>query len=175
MLDFSIFFNKSLTKYISFPPFYNQEFIPETRIMRMNFFLKHEKKTALFFGFIIYMLTFLSKKFNITLPYNVYFNGSISCIVISRGSGFLKLYINKAQNNISSIGSEDMEKGTKYMQIMLDEVLNVFESKNLIRNKTKSKIIENINVNNLYISFINFNNFLHNLIHENKDNSNIII
>ena len=176
LLEFSsIFFNKSLTKYISFPPFYNQEFIPETRIMRMNFFLKHEKKTALFFGFIIYMLTFLSKKFNITLPYNVYFNGSISCIVISRGSGFLKLYINKAQNNISSIGSEDMEKGTKYMQIMLDEVLNVFESKNLIRNKTKSKIIENINVNNLYISFINFNNFLHNLIHENKDNSNIII
>lgn len=175
LLEFSsIFFNKSLTKYISFPPFYNQDFIPETRIMRMNFYLTHEKKTSLFFGFIIYMLTVLSKKFNITLPYNVYYNGSISCIVVSKGAGFLKLYINQGPNNISSIGSEDMEKGTKYMQIMLDEVLNVLENKNLIKNKTKSKIIENINAHNLYTSFITFNNFLHNLIQEKKDNSNNI-
>lgn len=175
LLEFSaIFFNKSLTKYISFPPFYNQNFFPETRIMRMNFYLKHEKKTALFFGYIIYMLTILSKKFNITLPYNVYYNGSISCIVFSKGSGFLKLYINQGQNNISSIGSEDMEKGTKYMQIMLDEVINFLENKNLIRNIKKQKITENINVNNLYTSFINFNNFLHNLIQEKKDNSNNI-
>lgn len=163
----NIFFNRSTAAYLCFPPFYNQNFHNDTKFMRLNFYLAHDKNFSLFFGYIIYIISYLTKKFNITVPCNMYYNGSHSCVVINKGE-FTKMYLNKSLNNTSAIGTEDMELGSKFLQSSLDEIINFLYNQALITNKIKFKLKEELKVNNIYITFINFINYLHDLLKENE-------
>lgn len=163
----SIFLNRSAAAYLCFPPFYNQDFHNDTKFMRLNFYLSHDKNFSLFFGHIIYIISYLTKKFNITLPYSAYYNGSRSCLVINKGD-FTKMYYNKSLNNTAAIGTEDMEFGSKFLQAMLNEIITFLYSQELITKRRKFKLKEELKVNNIYITFINFTNYLYDLLKENE-------
>lgn len=76
-----VFFNQRLCKYITLPPFYHEAFSNKNKIKRLTYFENNEKRISLFLGFVVQIITYISKSLNIPMRYPLYVHGSSSSLV----------------------------------------------------------------------------------------------
>lgn len=173
-IEFSdVFFNKMTTKYLSFPQFYDQDFTQETSQMRAEFYQKRDRSSSLLFGYMINMAHFLSKKFNIILPYPIFYNGSKSSLIPSKKDNFVKFYITSENANLLYGGADSIENGTKYLQRIFSEIIGFFLKEGLIKNTEEFFSKEDEIKKNVFLSFIKLNNYMNTVIKENNPKHNI--
>jgi hypothetical protein len=179
----SVFFNKKIFThksqaaykgYFYLPPFYNQEFKVETRAMRMNFYNNYSDVYSTFFGFVICIAQYFSKKFNIALPFCLYERGSKSRIVMKNGNA-VNLYKDEIIGNSLSTMSEGIEEGAKLLRKVLEEIMNYLNGKGLLRelndgsNKERKRERSRVKMeerDNVFSLFVLFNNFVNEMVYD---------
>lgn len=78
------FFNKLCTKLFTIPHFYRQKFDNSNKIIKHQYFEKHNKEISVTLGTIASLINYLSKLFNIPLKHPLFINGSRSYIVVNK-------------------------------------------------------------------------------------------
>ena len=100
------FFNKNINIYKAFPTFYNlnKNALIQNKKTVDEFYNLNFREISSMFGNIIYLLTYISKKFDIILPFVLYYNGSKSMAFNSIGIGEknsgIDLYIKENERNM---------------------------------------------------------------------------
>ena len=81
------FFNIKINSYKAFPSFYkiNLTDLSLSKKIVEEFYNRNTKDISAMFGNIIFLLNYISKKFDIIFPYALYYNGSKSMIFMSIG------------------------------------------------------------------------------------------
>ena len=169
-----IFMHKSQTAYKGYfylPPFYNQEFKVETRAMRMNFYNNYSDVYSTFFGFLICIAQYFSKKFNIALPFCLYEKGSKSRIVMKNGNA-VNLYKDEIIGSSLSMMSEGIEEGAKLLRKVLEEIMCFLNGKGVLRevnDKEKKRERSRVKMeerDNVFSLFVLFNNFVNEMVYD---------
>ena len=158
------FFNKNINKFNAFPSFYK---IPLTDLkldkkMVENFYNKYNREVSAFFGNIVLLLIYLSKKFDIILPYALYYNGSKSIVFINmEGNNTVDLYLKDNDKNVLAYGAKnenEIQMKIELLSKMIYDVIMFFDSRKINSHKVN---VENINErkkkNNLYLNFMKLN------------------
>ena len=174
-----LFFNKNINKYNAFPSFYelNINEIIQKKKNVSEFYNKYFREVSTLFGNIIYLLTYISKKFDIIFPYSLYYNGSKSMVFIKLGnkSFGIDLHIKENDKNLS-FGNKQYEIDIYYkMEIiskMIYDVIMYFYSKGICSDKFK---MDDFNgkkrkkKNNMFLNFIKLNEMFKDILDLNKD------
>ena len=174
-----LFFNKSINKYNAFPSFYelNINEIIQKKKNVSEFYNKYFREVSTLFGNIIYLLTYISKKFDIIFPYSLYYNGSKSMVFIKLGnkSFGIDLHIKENDKNLS-FGNKQYEIDIYYkMEIiskMIYDVIMYFYSKGICSDKFK---MDDFNgkkrkkKNNMFLNFKKLNEMFKDILDLNKD------
>ena len=174
-----LFFNKNINKYNAFPSFYelNINEIIQKKKNVSEFYNKYFREVSTLFGNIIYLLTYISKKFDIIFPYSLYYNGSKSMVFIKLGnkSFGIDLHIKENDKNIS-FGNKQYEIDIYYkMEIiskMIYDVIMYFYSKGICSDKFK---MDDFNgkkrkkKNNMFLNFKKLNEMFKDILDLNKD------
>ena len=173
-----LFFNKSINKYNAFPSFYelNINEIIQKKKNVSEFYNKYFREVSTLFGNIIYLLTYISKKFDIIFPYSLYYNGSKSMVFIKLGnkSFGIDLHIKENDKNLS-FGNKQYEIDIYYkMEIiskMIYDVIMFFYSKGICSDKFK---MDDFNgkkrkkKNNMFLNFKKLNEMFKDILDLNK-------
>ena len=174
-----LFFNKNINKYNAFPSFYelNINEIIQKKKNVSEFYNKYFREVSTLFGNIIYLLTYISKKFDIIFPYSLYYNGSKSMVFIKLGnkSFGIDLHIKENDKNLS-FGNKQYEIDIYYkMEIiskMIYDVIMYFYSKGICSDKFK---MDDFNgkkrkkKNNMFLNFKKLNEMFKDILDLNKD------
>ena len=174
-----LFFNKNINKYNAFPSFYelNINEIIQKKKNVSEFYNKYFREVSTLFGNIIYLLTYISKKFDIIFPYSLYYNGSKSMVFIKLGnkSFGIDLHIKENDKNLS-FGNIQYEIDIYYkMEIiskMIYDVIMYFYSKGICSDKFK---MDDFNgkkrkkKNNMFLNFKKLNEMFKDILDLNKD------
>ena len=174
-----LFFNKNINKYNVFPSFYelNINEIIQKKKNVSEFYNKYFREVSTLFGNIIYLLTYISKKFDIIFPYSLYYNGSKSMVFIKLGnkSFGIDLHIKENDKNLS-FGNKQYEIDIYYkMEIiskMIYDVIMYFYSKGICSDKFK---MDDFNgkkrkkKNNMFLNFKKLNEMFKDILDLNKD------
>ena len=174
-----LFFNKNINKYNAFPSFYelNINEIIQKKKNVSEFYNKYFREVSTLFGNIIYLLTYISKKFDIIFPYSLYYNGSKSMVFIKLGnkSFGIDLHIKENDKNLS-FGNKQYEIDIYYkMEIiskMIYDVIMYFYSKGICSDKFK---MDDYNgkkrkkKNNMFLNFKKLNEMFKDILDLNKD------
>ena len=144
--EFSYFyFNKILSDIYFIPYFYKLEFNPDILNVRTNFYINYNQQFSTFFGFLISILDYFSKKFEISYKENFLYFGSNSFVVCNKGKLYYKLFYNENNEQIiKNIKSENFEEGTNQIKLMLIQIYNFLKNLNLFhkkKNKSKKNIL----------------------------------
>ena len=169
--EFSYFYFNKILSYIYFIPyFYKFEFNPDVLNIRTNFYINYNQQFSTFFGFLISMIEYFSKKFEISYKENFLNFGSNSFIVYNKGKLYFKLFYNENNDQfIKNIKSENFEEGTNQIKLMLIQIYNFLKNLNLFPKKHKIKknnLIEQKieivkkNKKNIFTYFLNICEFL---------------
>ena len=170
----NIFMHKSQTAYKGYfhlPPFYNQEFKVETRAMRMNFYNNYSDAYSTFFGFLISIAQYFSKKFNIVLPFCLYEKGSKSRIIMKNGSA-VNLYRDEIIGSSLGTMSEGIEEGSKLMKKVLEEIMGFVNGKGVLKEgndkerKRERSRVKTEERDNVFSLFVLFNNFVNEMVYD---------
>jgi len=74
------------------PPFFNpSDYNSVSKALKINFFDKNSKETAIMLGTVAFILNILSRQFNITLSYPLFILGSKSYIRLKEGLKIIKI------------------------------------------------------------------------------------
>jgi len=174
-----LFFNKNINKYNAFPSFYelNINEIIQKKKNVSEFYNKYFREVSTLFGNTIYLLTYISKKFDIIFPYSLYYNGSKSMVFIKLGnkSFGIDLHIKENDKNLS-FGNKQYEIDIYYkMEIiskMIYDVIMYFYSKGICSDKFK---MDDFNgkkrkkKNNMFLNFKKLNEMFKDILDLNKD------
>ena len=174
-----LFFNKNINKYNAFPSFYelNINEIIQKKKNVSEFYNKYFREVSTLFGNTIYLLTYISKKFDIIFPYSLYYNGSKSMVFIKLGnkSFGIDLHIKENDKNLS-FGNKQYEIDIYYkMEIiskMIYDVIMYFYSKGICSDKFK---MDDFNgkkrkkKNNMFLNFKKLNEMFKEILDLNKD------
>ena len=174
-----LFFNKNINKYNAFPSFYelNINEIIQKKKNVSEFYNKYFREVSTLFGNIIYLLTYISKKFDIIFPYSLYYNGSKSMVFIKLGnkSFGIDLHIKENDKNLS-FGNKQYEIDIYYkMEIiskMIYDVIMYFYSKGICSDKFK---MDDFNgkkrkkKNNMFLNFKKLSEMFKDILDLNKD------
>jgi len=160
----NFFFNKNINKFNAFPSFYK---IPLNDLkldkkMVENFYNKYNKEVSALFGNIVLLLIYLSKKFDIILPYALYYNGSKSMVFINmEGNNSVDLYLKDNDKNILAYGTKnenEIQMKIEILSKMIYDVIMFFYSKKINSDKVSvENILEKKKKNNLYLNFMKLN------------------
>ena len=178
------FFNKNINIYKAFPSFYkiNLTDLSLSKKIVEEFYNKNTKEISAMFGNIIFILNYISKKFDIILPFALYYNGSKSMIFISMGnignnkSMFVDMYMKENEKNVLANGKNenDIQIKMEILSKMIYDVIMFFYSKNICSDKFSiyKNAKEKKNKNNVYFNFLKLNELLKDIlqIEDNKDN-----
>jgi hypothetical protein len=158
------FFNKNINKFNAFPSFYK---IPLTDLkldkkMVENFYNKYNREVSALFGNIALLLIYLSKKFDITLPYALYYNGSKSMVFINmEGNNSVDLYLKDNDKNVLDYGTRnenEIQMKIEILSKMIYDVIMFFSSRKINSDKFNvENISERKKKNNLYLNFMKLN------------------
>ena len=173
--EFSYFYFNKILSYIYFIPyFYKYEFNPDVLNKRTDFYINYNQQFSTFFGFLISMIEYFSKKFEISYKENFLNFGSNSFIVYNKGKLYYKLFYKENNDQfIKNIKTENFEEGTNQIKLMLIQIYNflknlkLFNKKHKIKNKSIQQKIEikKINKKNIFTYFLKICEFL-NLINK---------
>ena len=149
------FFNKKVNTYYAFPTFYkiNLTDLNLSKKIVEDFYNTNKKEVSAMFGNIIYLLNYLSKKFDIIFPYSLYYNGSKSMVFISMGGkGWaIDMYMKENERNLIGTKNEnDIQVKRELLSKMIYDVIMFFYSRRICS--------DNLNVENLFNSKKNRNN-----------------
>ena len=170
------FFNKNINIYKAFPTFYNlnknalvQNIKTVDEFYNINF-----REISPMFGNIIYLLTYISKKFDIIFPFVIYYNGSKSMAFNSIGIGEknsgIDLYIKENERNMrlgTGKNETDINLKMEIISKMIYDVIMFFYSKGICSDKFKIDDINNKKrkkKNNMYLNFIKLNELFKDII-----------
>ena len=161
------FFNKNINIYKAFPTFYrlNLNALIQNKKTVEEFYNTHNKEVSTMFGNMIYLLSYISKKFDIIFPYVLYYNGSKSMVFISIGNknAGIDLYIKDNEKNIgvgTGKNENDIYIKMEIISKMIYDTIMFFYTKGICSDKFK---IGDINIkkkkkkNNIYLTFLKLN------------------
>ena len=162
------FFNKNINIYKAFPTFYkvNLTDLNLSKKIVEDFYNKNTKLISAMFGNIIFLIYYLSKKFDIILPYALYYNGSKSMIFTNMtGSigknGSIDMYMKENEKNVLAYGTKnenDIYFKIEILAKMIHDVIMFFYSKRICSHKfTIESINGEKNRNNAYLYFMKLN------------------
>ena len=148
----------------------------ETRAMRMNFYNNYSDVYSTFFGFVICIAQYFSKKFNIVLPFCLYDKGSKSRIIMKNGNA-VNLYKDEIVGNNLTMMSEGIEEGAKLLKKVLEEIMGFLNGKGLLRelvsessnNKERKRERSRVKMeerDNVFSLFVVFNNFINEMVYD---------
>ena len=158
------FFNKTVKTKYSFPSFYKVELndLKLSKITVEEYFNNYSKEVSTTFGNIVLLLNYISKKFDIILPFSLYYNGSNSKIMINLKEGkIINLFINENENfifsqNIKTVN--DIQLKIELLSRMMFDVIRYFNCK---QNHNKIKINNILDKNgkcdNIYKNLLKLN------------------
>lgn len=75
------FFNNNFSKIYLIPHFLNQNYEPDNRVVRYQYYERFSKELAVMSGQVACLINYLAKEFNVTMKYPLFNNGSRSFIV----------------------------------------------------------------------------------------------
>ena len=155
MKEFSyIFFNNEINKNFIFPNFYSTPANKLDLLIEQNFYRTKSKEISNFLGVIINICIFLSKKYDIVIPYIPYYNGSKSKIIDNFGKKQLNLFID---NKTNDEGFMNFKISIKYIANMLRSIINF-----LIKDNKLSNIhYHDLNEYNVYRLFLALNQIIY--------------
>ena len=160
------FFNKNINIYKAFPTFYslNKNALIQNKKTVDEFYNLNFREISSMFGNIIYLLTYISKKFDIIFPFVIYYNGSKSMAFNSIGIGEknsgIDLYIKENERNMglgTGQNETDINLKMEIISKMIYGVIMFFYSKGIGYDKFKIDDINNKKrkkKNNMYLNFI---------------------
>ena len=159
------FFNMKINSYKAFPSFYkiNLTDLNLSKKIVEDFYNKNTKDISAMFGNIIFLLNYLSKKFDIIFPYALYYNGSKSMIFLSIGgkNWSIDMYMKENERNVLAYGTKnenDIQLKIEILSKMIYDVIMFFYSKNICSNKFNIDIIlRGNNRSNIYLNFMKLN------------------
>ena len=167
------FFNKKINIYKAFPSFYkiNLTDLSLSKKMVEDFYNKNTKEISSMFGIIFFILNYISKKFDIILPYALYYNGSKSMVFTIMGNRnmTIDIYMKENEKNFLAIGKNDNDIQIKVeiLSKMIYDAIMFFYSKNICSDKfiiyKNSKEIKN--KNNAYFNFLKLNELFKDILH----------
>ena len=161
------FFNNNINIYRAFPTFYNLNLnaLIQNKKSVEDFYNSNFREVSTLFGNLVYLLTYISKKFDIIFPYVLFYNGSKSMAFVSIGTknNGLDLYIKENEKNMSlGVGQNENDINLKMEIIskMIYDVIMFFYSKGICSENFKIDDINNKrkrNKKNMYINLIKLN------------------
>ena len=172
------FFNKNLNEYKAFPSFYkvNLNDLNLSKKMAEEFYNKNTKQISSFFGNIVFILYYLSKKFDIILPYALYYNGAKSMIFLNFGSKSLAIdmYMKEKDKNVLASGTKnenDIQMKMGILCRMIYDIIMFFYSKKICSDEFSISNIFNSkkNKNNFYLYFIKLNELFKDILNKNTN------
>ena len=162
------FFNKNINIYKAFPSFYkiNLTDLSLSKKIVEDFYNKNTKPISAMFGNIIFLINYLSKKFDIILPYALYYNGSKS-MIFTNMSGIIgknlsiDMYMKENERNVLAYGTKnenDIQIKIEILAKMIYDVIMFFYSKKICSDKFNIESINGKkNKNNAYLNFMKLN------------------
>jgi hypothetical protein len=149
------FFNKNINTY-NFPD------LNLSKKMVEEFYNTKQKEISAMFGNIILLLNYISKKFDIILPYSLYYNGSKSMVFTSMGgkNTAIDMYMKENEKNVIGNKNEnDIQIKLEVLLQMIYGVIMFFYSRKICSKKfNMENIINNKkNKNNVYMHFMKLN------------------
>ena len=173
------FFNNNINIYKAFPTFYNLNLnaLIQNKKNVEDFYNSNFREVSTLFGNLIYLFTYISKKFDIIFPYVLYYNGSKSMAFISMGSknNGLDLYLKENDKNMN-LGVEQNENDINLkMEIiykMIYDIIMFFYSKGICSDNFKIDDITNKrkrNKKNMYNIFIKLNGLFKDILGKNQN------
>ena len=170
------FFNKKVNIYKAFPSFYkiNLTDLSLSKKIVEDFYNKNTKEISAMFGNIIFILNYLSKKFDIILPYALYYNGSKSMVFTNMGNignktMAIDMYMKENEKNVFSNGKNenDIQIKMEILSKMIYDVIMFFYSKNICSDKfiIFKNAKEKKNINNVYWNFLKLNELFKDILH----------
>ena len=170
------FFNKKVNIYKAFPSFYkiNLTDLSLSKKIVEDFYNKNTKEISAMFGNIIFILNYLSKKFDIILPYALYYNGSKSMVFTNMGNignktMAIDMYMKENEKNVFSNGKNenDIQIKMEILSKMIYDVIMFFYSKNICTDKfiIFKNAKEKKNINNVYWNFLKLNELFKDILH----------
>jgi hypothetical protein len=167
------FFNKKINIYKAFPSFYkiNLTDLSLSKKIVEDFYNKNAKEISSMLGIIIFILNYISKKFDIILPYALYYNGSKSMVFTIMGNRnmAIDMYMKENEKNVLAIGrnDNDIQIKVEVLSKMIYDVIMFFYSKNICSDKfiiyKNTKEIKN--KNNVYFNFLKLNELFKDILH----------
>ena len=158
------FFNKTVKANYSFPSFYKVELndLKLSKTTVEEYFNTYQKEISTTFGNIVLLLTYLSKKFDIILPFSLYYNGSKSKLIINLKEGkIINLYINESEKFIFNQNvktDSDIQIKVEFLSRMMFDVIRYFNYKqNNNKIEINSILDSNGKCNNIYKSLLKLN------------------
>ena len=139
-----------------------------------DFYNKNTKEISAMFGNIIFILNYLSKKFDIILPYALYYNGSKSMVFTNMGNignktMAIDMYMKENEKNVFSNGKNenDIQIKMEILSKMIYDVIMFFYSKNICSDKfiIFKNAKEKKNINNVYWNFLKLNELFKDILH----------
>ena len=162
------FFNKNINIYKAFPTFYKVDLTDLNLSKKIveDFYNKNTKQISAMFGNIIFLIYYLSKKFDIIMPYALYYNGSKSMIFTNMtGSigknGSIDMYMKENEKNVLAYGTKnenDIYLKIEILAKMIYDIIMFFYSKRICSDKFSIESINGKkNRNNVYLYFMKLN------------------
>ena len=168
------FFNQNINKYQAFPSFYklNLNELNQNKRRVEEFYNTHVREVSSMLGNLIFLLTYLSKKFDIIFPYSLYYNGSKSMVFINMGikNYGIDLYLKENERNVLNYGNKnenDIFIKTEIIAKMIYDTIMFFYSKKICSDKFSIKDINkkrSNNKNNMYLCWIKLNELFKDII-----------
>ena len=171
------FFNKKINIYKAFPSFYNmnKNNLIQNKKTVDEFYNSNYREISTMFGNIIYLLTYMSKKFDIVFPFVLYYNGSKSMAFISMGAknSGIDLYIKENERNMGlgiNQNENDVNIKMEIISKMINDIIMFFYSKGICSSKFKIDDINNKKrkkKNNMYLNLIKLNELFKEILGQN--------
>ena len=166
------FFNKKINTY-AFPSFYRVKLTDLNLSKKLveDFYNKNKREVSAMLGNIILFLNYISKKFDIILPYSLYYNGSKSMVFISMGGKnfSVDMYMKENERNVLGTKNEnDIQIKLEILLRMIYDVIMFFYSRKICSNKFDVDKIFNNNKtkNNTYLYFMKLNELFKDILNK---------
>ena len=165
----SLFFNKNINRYNAFPSFFKLSIneLNQNKNKVLEFYYSNSKEVSLMFGNIIYLLTYISKKFDIIFPFALYYNGSKSVSFINMNSNNfgVDLYLKENEDE------NDIYLKMEIISKMIYDTIMFFYAKKICSDKFKIDDINNKKKKkkcNMYTLFIKLNQLFKDILGYNQ-------
>ena len=165
----SLFFNKNINRYNAFPSFYKLSIseLNQNKIKVLDFYYSNSKEVSLMFGNIIYLLTYISKKFDIIFPFALYYNGakSVSFINMNSNNFGVDLYLKENEDE------NDIYLKMEIISKMIYDTIMFFYAKKICSDKFKIDDINNKKKKkkcNMYTLFVKLNQLFKDILGYNQ-------